>query len=405
MALVAAIGAVAGPGQARGGDVISFERPTADGPGAVKRYWTPQRIAAARPLGASIDGAGRLDVDPSSPRRNHPIPFTSGPVIDPLLSGATVHGKLFTRLKGADRECSATSVNSLNRSVILTAGHCVYERGRGFARRLAFVPAYDNHLRPLGTWVYDSVYVPREWYQREKADFDLAAVVTEPEGGTGVNDAVGAVTVVGNYPREQQTYSAFGYPANFGDARQMWRCVSPYGGDDPTASGAAPAPIAIGCDIGDGSSGGGWILPSGGIGSLTAFSYDRHPNVLYGPYFGDRALAVFGKAERVDPAGPDEDARRFAACVQESRGCSHRFVAGDLPVLRFKDRREARTRYRACVNGPVGGRVCATGRTGVRGKSDYLTYASADVGRHVATWSVGGVEVARWAFRILPENA
>jgi hypothetical protein len=314
-----------------------------------------------------------------------------------------VHGKLLTRIKGVDYECSATSVNSLNRSVILTAGHCVYERGKGFARRLAFVPAYNNRLRPLGTWVYDTLFVPREWFQREKLDFDFAAIVTKPQKGTGVNDAAGAVPLVANYARERQTYSVFGYPANLADAQQMWRCDSRYGGDDPNASGAAPQPIAIGCDMGDGASGGGWILPGGGIGSVTAFSYDRHPNVLYGPYFGDRALALFAKAERVDPGNPADDPR-FAACVQESRGCSHRFVAGDLPVLRFEDRRQARTRYRACVVGPDAGRVCATGRTGRRSKSDYLTYASAEVGRHVATWSVQGVEVKRWAFRILPEN-
>ena len=32
-------------------------------------------------------------------------------------------------------------------------------------------------------------------------------------------------------------------------------------------------------------------------------------------------------------------AKRFTGCVAESRGCQHRFVGGDLPVLKFKDRR------------------------------------------------------------------
>jgi hypothetical protein len=371
----------------------------------VERYWTADRIAAARPLEASVESGGSLRLERSSASRNHPIAFTSGPVVDPALSGGTVHRKLLARIKDTDHECSATSVNSLNRSVILTAGHCVYERGRGFARRLAFIPALNGQLRPLGTWVYDSVYVAREWFQREDLDFDLAAVVTRPQAGVGVNDAVGAVSMAANYPREQQTYSAFGYPSNILAGRQMWRCDSPYGGDDPNASGAAPEPIAIGCDMGDGASGGGWILPGGGIGSLTAFSYDRHPDVLYGPYFGDRALALFGKAERADPDEPEVDRRRFAACVQESRGCSHRFVAGDLPVLRFKDRRQASTVYRVCVDSPGSGTECAHSRTGRRGRSDYLYYPSAEVGRHVATWSVDGVEVKAWAFRIVPENA
>jgi hypothetical protein len=319
-------------------------------------------------------------------------------------SSGSAQGKLFTRLKGLDYECSATSVNSLNRSVILTAGHCVYQRGEGFARRLAFVPAYGNHLRPLGTWVYDRVFVAREWYQCSDAAYDLAAIVVEPERGRGVNDAAGALPIAANYAPDQQTYAAFGYPATFADAQQLWRCDSPYGGVDPNARPSAPQPIAIGCDMGDGSSGGGWILPGGAVGSLTAFSYDRHPDVLYGPYFGERAQALFSKAERADPNEPEFDRNRFAACVMESSGCSHRFVAGDLPTLRFEDRRESHTAYRACVEDPDG-RSCGDGRTGRRGRSDYLIYQSATVGRHVASWCVDGLKVKHWAFRIVPENA
>jgi hypothetical protein len=404
LATVVAIAALAGPAEARSGGVVSFERPTAERPALVERYWTPRRIAAARPLAATVESRGGMRIEPQGPRRNHPIPFTSGPVVDPLLSGASVHGKLLVRIKRIDFECSATSVSSLNRSVLMTAAHCVYRRGRGFARKLAFLPAYGNHLRPLGTWIYDAVYIPREWFAREAADFDFAAVVAGPREGRLLNDAVGAVPLAANYPREQQTYSAVGYPANFADAQQMWRCDSPYGGDDPKPGGPGAPAIAIGCDMGVGASGGGWILSGGAIGSVSAFGYDQHPNVLYGPYFGQRALELFGKAEQATPgAGAIE--RRFAACVAESRGCSHRFVAGDLPVLRFEDRREARTAYRACVDGPGAGPVCADARTGRRGRSDYLTYQSATVGRHVATWSVDGVEVERWAFRIFPENA
>ena len=406
LAVLTACGAFAARAPASSDGVVSFHRPAGDGPSAVARYWTAKRIAAARPLDARVNARGRLRVERSSAPRNHPIPFTSGPVTDAFLSGATVHGKLFARLKGLDHECSATSVSSLNRSVILTAGHCVYDRGKGFARKLAFVPAYNNHLRPLGTWPYDSVYIPREWYQRNDNDFDFAAVVTDPQDGRGVNDAVGAVPLVANYPREQQTYAAFGYPINFADAQQMWRCDSPYGGDDPNAGPRTQQPpIAIGCDMGDGASGGGWIVSGAGIGSLTSFSYDLHPDVLYGPYFGDRALAVFGKAESVVPGAAEALERRFAACVQESRGCSHRFVAGDAPVLRFKDRDQANTSYRACVESPTAGRECASARTGARGESDYLSYFPGETGRHVAEWSVDGQVVERWGFKVRPENA
>ncbi|MGH2985344.1 MAG: hypothetical protein ACRDLO_01485 [Solirubrobacterales bacterium] len=49
--------------------------------------------------------------------------------------------------------------------------------------------------------------------------------------------------------------------------------------------------------------------------------------------------------------------------------------------------------------------MCANGRTGARGRSDYLSYLPGDVGRHLATWTVDGVEVERWRFKVVPENA
>jgi hypothetical protein len=42
------VAGIAGPAHARAGGVVSFEAPAADGAGAVERYWTPRRVAAAR---------------------------------------------------------------------------------------------------------------------------------------------------------------------------------------------------------------------------------------------------------------------------------------------------------------------------------------------------------------------
>jgi len=97
-------------------------------------------------------------------------------------------------------------------------------------------------------------------------------------------------------------------------------------------------------------------------------------------------------------------AKRFTGCVAESRGCQHRFVGGDLPVVKFKDRRQARTSYRFCVRDPVG-HDCARARTGRAGKWDFGgTWNIGAVGKHVARWYVNGEQVARWKFRVVPEN-
>jgi hypothetical protein len=97
-------------------------------------------------------------------------------------------------------------------------------------------------------------------------------------------------------------------------------------------------------------------------------------------------------------------AKRFAGCVAESRGCTHQFSGGSLPVIQFKDRRRDSTPYRLCVRDPVH-RVCARRTTGRAGKWHRgATWNIGAVGKHVATWFVGGKRVARWRFRVGPEN-
>ncbi len=105
------------------------------------------------------------------------------------------------------------------------------------------------------------------------------------------------------------------------------------------------------------------------------------------------------------PAADAEAKSRFYGCVQESHGCSHRFVAGDAPATRFKDRRESFTDYRVCVSAPHGGRECARSVTGRRNRPDALSYLPGATGRHVARWYVDGKTVSKWVFRVRPEDA
>ena len=94
----------------------------------------------------------------------------------------------------------------------------------------------------------------------------------------------------------------------------------------------------------------------------------------------------------------------YAGCVAESRGCQHRFVGGDLPVLKFMDRRHDGTAYRICVRDPVH-RVCARRTTGKAGKWHAGgTWNIGAVGNHIARWYVNGKQVARWKFRVVPEG-
>ncbi len=269
-------------------------RATASG-AATARYWTPQRIASARPLALDRGGiAPRL-----RPSRNHPVPFTSAPVADPTVFPNPTNGKLLGRLREfGPFECSATVVSAANRSVVFTAGHCVFDPFENrFAKRLAFIPAYDQGAEPLGRWTWSESETTRQWMRKANANFDYATIVMRPRAGDGalVEDVAGARGLVTSYLRAQN-YSAFGYPGNLGDAQQMWSCASAYAGEDPRPFRVGRPPIAIGCDMTAGASGGGWITGAGQLASVSSFGYRAHPEILYGPYLRAKAARMVARA-------------------------------------------------------------------------------------------------------------
>lgn len=288
--------ALAGPAQAR---VVVKERESgAAGEQRILDYWTDERLEAARPLEAIRDENG----DPVIRRGdreafNHPAPFESGPVANPSAPPNTINGKVFGRIRGIGQyECSATSLDALNRNLIMTAGHCVAEPGLDLANRIVFIPSYEDGVRPYGTWVFDKIFVLKSWRKRQNFNFDFSAVRMSPQAGTGSNlqDVVGGVPISTNYPVEQ-TYTSVGYPANIDDGQIMRYCTGPFAGRDPQPLPNGPLPIAMGCDMLQGASGGGWFA-NGSLVSVTSFGYQNHKDIGYGPYLGSKAQSLYNSA-------------------------------------------------------------------------------------------------------------
>ena len=75
----------------------------------------------------------------------------------------------------------------------------------------------------------------------------------------------------------------------------MWHCLGGFEGFDPHPIPNGPKPMAMGCDMAEGASGGGWFV-DGYLNSVTSFGYEDHPDVGYGPYFGNKAAEVYAKA-------------------------------------------------------------------------------------------------------------
>ncbi|WP_169943869.1 serine protease [Microbispora sp. H11081] len=228
---------------------------------------------------------------------------TSG---SPWTAGGTVAkttGRVFFTVAagpdtGRNASCSGTAVTSANKSVVITAGHCVKLNG-AFHANWVFVPGYDRGERPHGTWPATTLLTTPQWNSGENMNYDLAAAVVAPQDGKSLTDVVGGQGVAFNQPRGRQTY-AFGYPAGAPyDGSRLVYC----GGrtfDDYLSS----QDQGLSCGMTGGASGGPWFVrfdaSTGGglLNSVNSFKYNFAPYWMFGPYFGPEAEAVYNTAQK-----------------------------------------------------------------------------------------------------------
>ncbi|GLW08412.1 hypothetical protein Misp01_35420 [Microtetraspora sp. NBRC 13810] len=317
----------------------------------VRKYWTPAKMEAARPLDLPARKTPRARLSPSTgPTASRALPPTGAPVtIPPTAPGkaagtapqaqtqqpqaqsqqpqaqsqaqsqsqalaaaratpgatwtrggavAKTTGRVFFTYQGRNASCSGSAVTSANKSVVITAGHCV-KMGGVFHGNWVFVPGYDRGSRPYGTWVATRLLTTPQWSDDENVDHDLAAAVVAPLDGRSLTEVVGGQGVAFNQGRRRQMHS-FGYPA-----------ASPYDGSRLTyCSGRAfddfllSRGLGLTCAMTGGSSGGPWFLgfdESTGLGtqnSVNSFKYNFAQDWMFAPYFGPEAKAVYDAAQR-----------------------------------------------------------------------------------------------------------
>jgi V8-like Glu-specific endopeptidase len=253
---------------------------------AVVDYWTKERMENATPV-EQVRGQGSGDAESSAalaPAREYPGPYTEYP--------ASTHGKVFFTLNGSNFVCSGTALNSTNRSVVWTAGHCLNEGPGAFATNFAFVPAYRDGARPFGTWTARTLMTTSAWGNQGDFSYDVGAAVMNTTGGSALTDVVGGRGIAFNYDRNQ-FYTSFGYPAAppF-NGQRLWICESPLIANDTSAS---PPTMGIDCDMTGGSSGGGWIVGNS-VYSVNSYGYLNQPGVMYGPYQDSVAQSLYNQA-------------------------------------------------------------------------------------------------------------
>jgi V8-like Glu-specific endopeptidase len=259
------------------------------------------------------EGATSSTVPPGDP-----IPYTAGMISDTEVFPNVTHGKLFFQIPGVGTfVCSGTVVGSDTFDVVWTAGHCVTDGdGGGFFSNFLFVPGYENGAAPEGEWVAEYAVTSSQWKNNEDFRYDVAALTMAPnESAEEIQEVVGARGIAFNQDPDQ-TYRSIGHPAAppF-NGELMFYCDSDLGYLD---SGASPAPMAIGCDMTGGSSGGGWVVEDettgeGFVHSVNSYGYETGGNgyeeTMFGPQLGNVAAAVHEAAG--GEAAPDTTAPKL----------------------------------------------------------------------------------------------
>jgi hypothetical protein len=265
--------------------------PSSPTPHQVERFWTPARMANARPLEYRLGPRGNGRLTAAAPTiASVSTSFTQVP--NPEEAPNTVNGRIFLRQGRLFGFCSGTAINSATRALVLTAGHCVGSGPEEGHRNvpsslLEFVPAYNGGVAPLGVFVAirGQVFAPKQWTNFGNPTFDMGAFLTRPNAeGVNVADAVGGgATIVMDLDRHQ-SFQTFGYP---GETKRMKTCPSPYIGDDPLSYQLPGPPTqAIRCHWPPGSSGGGWLINGGAeINGINTYLHFGRRSHTFGPYF------------------------------------------------------------------------------------------------------------------------
>ena len=218
-------------------------------------------------------------------------------------------GKIFFRHGSRNYVGSAFSVGN---NAVFTAGHCVHP-GNGddddWFTNFVFVPAFsvDEHgdpVTPFGQWPASFLMARQRWIDNgNPGGFteDMGGAVLQKVGGRSISQHVGYLGFAWNW-RRQQHWHAIGYPAGApftGQVMVSTQASYAYDGQVPGIK-----PMAIGCDMTGGCSGGPWIRKFGTLNQTNGLnSYRRrtHPEEMLSPYFDNRAKSLKDELVAAEP--------------------------------------------------------------------------------------------------------
>ncbi|MBO0778896.1 MAG: hypothetical protein J2P37_08735 [Ktedonobacteraceae bacterium] len=214
-------------------------------------------------------------------------------------------GKVFFVSGGRNFVCSGTSINSPNKSLVDTAGHCLYdhEHNGGWSRNWIFCPMYSNGNTPVGCWTANYFYTSSSWVKNGDFESDYGLVVVHPRSSGRLVNRVGGVGWAYNYS-PKQSFHAYGYPAAKPFNGQTMKSCS--GTSTVWKYNNGTMDMSIPCNMTGGSSGGPWLVKiSGGwyVNGHNDFTWSKYPGRMFSPYYGNAWYKLYTKVANASPGG------------------------------------------------------------------------------------------------------
>jgi V8-like Glu-specific endopeptidase len=277
---------------------------------AALNYWTPQRMAAARPA-SSPNGivsdvpAGTttvcVPITAATSSSEVPAPAPRGSnAQSTFFNGYPADGEIFY---GRNRVCSGSVINGGGNhlSLILTAAHCV--RGRR-AGDFVYVPEYHSGQAPLGKW--SAVGVASHYANDEE---DYAFLVVQKHSGIQVGTKTGANRYEIDFNTSENGVRLVGYPLSDRGQRALTTLGNAFV-IFPTPAHNLPYWTMATPGFSDGTSGSPWLINFNArtrvgiaIGDIGGYQQGGiHPSPSYSSswvFTESNFLAVLSAADRI----------------------------------------------------------------------------------------------------------
>ena len=275
----------------------------------VQEYWTPERIANAKPAPVGSSGASsQKSLKKNVEKAKKALQKEEKLANDKQIAHANGKVLYYDDKKGKDYVCSASAVDSPTKRIVVTAAHCVHGgKGGTWYSNWMFVPAYDKKNRPYGTFPAYHMHAMDEWQREADPDHgkgfesDVAFVTTKNnERGQRLVDTVGGHRLAVSDRTDFDT-TIIGYPQNVNGGETMEVCKKT---TRRIVNNGFPFLQVWGCGFGGGASGGPWLEnydPKTGLGdvrSITSYKPSDENDVSYigAPIFDNRTADLFAKA-------------------------------------------------------------------------------------------------------------